>query len=83
MGATVTSFVALAPTGQRFYVYGEREIALALLSMPKASVVKARVSTAFGTRIGVEWCDDGPIATAHAETGLVIKELLSTESAKP
>jgi hypothetical protein len=80
MGATVACLVTLARSGQMFSIYGEREMAFALLSVPKGSVVKARASTAFGTRNSVEWCDDGPVATTNAEKGLVIKEIVSTAS---
>jgi hypothetical protein len=79
IGATVACTVSLARSGQTFAVYGEREMAFAMLSVPKGSVVTARVSTAFGTRTHVEWCDDGPVPTINAETGLVIKEILSTD----
>jgi hypothetical protein len=77
-GATVASQVAI-DSGQTFYIYGEREIALALLSVPKGSTVKARANTAFGTCIQVLWGDDGPIPETRAETGLVITQILSTE----
>jgi len=77
-GATVASQVSI-DSGQTFYIYGEREIALALLSVPKGSTVKARANTAFGTCIQVLWGDDGPIPETRAETGLVITKILSTE----
>ncbi len=74
-GATVASHVTL-DTGQTFYVYGERDIALALLQLPKSALVKARANTAFGTCTQVMWTDDGPIPETRAETGLAITQIL-------
>jgi len=80
-GATVASNVTI-DSGQTFYVYGERDVALALLKLPKGSTVKARANTAFGTCTQAIWTDDGPIPETRAETGLVITQILNTESAK-
>jgi hypothetical protein len=77
-GATVASHVTI-DSGQTFYVYGERDIAIALDSLPKGSIVRAVANTAFGTYTQVMWTDDGPIQEAHAETGLVITQILSAE----
>lgn len=76
-GASVACHVII-DSGQTFYVYGEREIALALLSLPKGSTVKARANTAFGTCIQVQWGDDGPIPETRAETGLIITQILDS-----
>jgi hypothetical protein len=80
-GATVASRVTI-DSGQTFYVYGERDIAIALDSLPKGSTVRAVANTAFGTYTQVMWTDDGPIPEAHAETGLVITQILSAEPPK-
>jgi hypothetical protein len=81
-GATVTSNVTL-DTGQTFYVYGERDIALALLQLPKNAIVKAVANTAFGTCTQVMWTDDaGPIAETRADTGLVITKILDLAETK-
>jgi hypothetical protein len=78
-GATVAAFVTL-DTGQRFFVYGERDIALALNSTPSGSTVRAIANTAFGTCTTVMWTDeDGPVPETRAETGLIITQILSTE----
>jgi hypothetical protein len=45
IGATVACYVTLAKSNQTFYLYGEREIALALLAVPKESFVRVRAST--------------------------------------
>ena len=79
IGAIVVCYNAfVANSGEILHVYGEREIALSLLSIPKKSVVTARANTAFGERIAVDWTDDGPITVRPAEKGLVITEILST-----
>jgi Domain of unknown function (DUF4062) len=80
-GATVASHVTI-DSGQTFYVYGERDIAIALISLPKDSIVKAIANTAFGTCTQALWTDDGPISETRAETGLVITRILSTEPSK-
>ncbi|MGH6863563.1 MAG: hypothetical protein ACRECN_04720, partial [Methylocella sp.] len=77
-GATVACQTTIA-SGQTFYIYGEREVALELLTVLKGSIVKARANTAFGTTIQVQWTDDGPLPETRAETGLVITQILSTE----
>jgi hypothetical protein len=83
VGATVACHVTIGNSDQTFYVYGERQIALALLAVPKNSFVRARASTVFGQRKDVEWSDDGPITMIRSEKGLVIKEILQTEPPKP
>ena len=77
-GATVACHTTIN-SGQTFYVYGERKIALELLSIPKGSTVKARANTAFGVSTQFIIADDEPVAERRAETGLVIMEILSTE----
>lgn len=77
-GATVTCQATIA-SGQTFDIYGEREVALELLSVPKGSIVKARANTAFGTTMQVLWTDDGPLPDTRAETGLVITQIFGTE----
>jgi hypothetical protein len=84
IGATVVCYnVQIGKSARTLHVYGEREIALALLSVPKNSIVTARANTAFGERTDVDWTDDGPIAVPQAEKGLVITEILSTKASKP
>ena len=84
VGATVVAYnVPIARSGETLNVYGEREIALALLTVPKDSVVTARANTAFGERMDAEWTDDGPIAVHRSEKGLVVTEILSTTPSKP
>ena len=80
-GATVTNSATLS-SGQSFSVYGEREIALALLELPKNSMVKARANTAFGICTQVLWTDDAPIPEMRSETGLIITEILDIEPPK-
>lgn len=77
-GATVAC-QATIDSGQTFYIYGEREIALKLLSMRKGSTVKARANTAFGIATQVIIADDEPVAERRAETGLVITQIMSSE----
>jgi len=77
-GATVASHVVIE-TGQSFYIYGERDMALALLKLPKGSVLKARANTAFGTCTSAIWSDDGPLPETRAESGLIITEILNAE----
>lgn len=79
-GATVASHVTVG-SGQTFYIYGEREIALTLLSIPKGSTIKARANTAFGIARQFLFADDEPVAERRSETGLVITQILSTEPA--
>jgi hypothetical protein len=80
-GATVAC-QATIQSGQTFYIYGERGIAIDLLSVAKGSTVKARANTAFGTTIQVMWTDDGPFPETRAETGLVITQILSSDPPK-
>lgn len=77
-GASVASHVTIE-TGQSFYVYGERDVALALLRLAKGSTVKARANTVFGTCTEAAWTDEGPIPEIRAETGLVITQILNAE----
>lgn len=76
IGATVTSFVTLGDSGQTVHVYGQREIALALLKVPKKSYVRAGATTAFGTRREVQYSEDGAITETSIQKGIVIKEIL-------
>jgi Domain of unknown function (DUF4062) len=77
-GASVASHVVIE-TGQTFYVYGERDIALSLLGLAKGSTVKARANTVFGICKQVIWTEDEPLPDIRAETGLVITEILNVE----
>ncbi|MFI5020551.1 MAG: DUF4062 domain-containing protein [Alphaproteobacteria bacterium] len=80
-GATVASHVTI-DSGQTFYVNAERDMALALLNVPKNATVNARANTAFGTCVQVMWTDDRPIPETRAETGLVITQILGAEPTK-
>jgi len=46
-------------------------MALALLKLPKGSVLKARANTAFGTCTSAISSDDGPLPETRAESGLI------------
>jgi hypothetical protein len=78
-GACVSAYVTLS-TGSRFHIFGERAIALALCTLPKNASVQAWAITAFGAYKRVDWTDDGPMTTPEVETGLIIKEILHTET---
>jgi hypothetical protein len=80
-GATVATHVTI-DSGQTFYVYGERDIALALHSLPKGSSVRAVANTAFGTCTQVLWTGEG-IPETRAETGLVITRIWGTDPPRP
>jgi hypothetical protein len=77
-GAAVACQAAI-DSGQNFSIYGERDIALELLSVPKGSTVTARANTAFGTCVQVLWGDDGPIPETRGESGLVVTQILGIE----
>jgi Domain of unknown function (DUF4062) len=78
MGACVFAFVTLS-TGSRVRIFGERDVALALCTLPKNASVHTRAVTAFGVYKRVDWTDDGPVTTPEVETGLIVKEVLRTE----
>ena len=78
MGASVYTYVILG-TGERFRIFGERDVAVALCKLPKKVRVHARAVTAFGVYQRVDWTDDGPVANLEMETGLIVKEIISTE----
>jgi len=79
IGATVVCYnVPIVSSGKTLHVYGERNIALSLLSISAGFIVTARASTAFGERMEVDWTDDGPIPVQRSEKGLVITEILGT-----
>ena len=78
-GACVSAYVTLS-TGGRFHVFGERAVALALCRLPKNARIHARAITAFGAYKRVDWTDDGPMTTPEVETGLIIKEIIHTET---
>jgi hypothetical protein len=78
MGACVFAFVTLS-TGSRVRIFGERDVALALCTLPKKARVHARAVTAFGVYKRVDWTDDGPMTTPEVETGLIVKEIIRTE----
>jgi hypothetical protein len=63
-------------------VYGERHIALAMISVPKHAIVRAVANTAFGTHTAVMWTEDDPIPEKHEERGLVVTQILNTELPK-
>jgi hypothetical protein len=75
IGASVCSYIKL-PTGDDFYIFGERDIAIALCKLPKGKKVHARCVTAFGAYTRVDWTDDGPVSVPSAETGLIVKEFI-------
>ena len=77
-GASVASQVTIE-SGQTFYVYGERDIALALLRLAKGSTVKAIANTAFGICTQAAWTEEGPLPDIRSETGLVITQILNIE----
>jgi hypothetical protein len=78
MGACVFALVTLS-TGSRLRIFGERDLALALYTLPKNASVQARAVTAFGVYKRVDWTDDGPVTTPEVETGLIVKEIIRTE----
>lgn len=78
MGACVFAYVTLS-TGSRVRIFGERDVALALCTLPKNARVHARAVTAFGVYKRVDWTDDGPVTAPEVETGLIVKEILRTE----
>jgi Domain of unknown function (DUF4062) len=78
-GACVFAFVTLS-TGGRVRIFGERDVALALCVLPKKARVQAQAVTAFGAYTRVDWTDDGPVTTPEVETGLIIKEIIHTET---
>jgi len=79
IGATVVCYnVPIVSSGKTLHIYGERNIALSLLSISAGFIVTARASTAFGERMEVDWTDDGPIPVQRSEKGLAITEILGT-----
>jgi hypothetical protein len=78
-GACVFAFLTLS-TGRRIRIFGERDVALALCMLPKNGKGHARAVTAFGAYKRVDWTDDGPVTTPEVETGLIVKEILHTET---
>jgi hypothetical protein len=78
VGASVFAVVTLS-TGSRFRIFGERDMALALCTLPKNARVYATAMTAFGAYNRVDWTDDGPMITPEVETGLIVKEILRIE----
>jgi hypothetical protein len=79
-GATVACQAAVG-SGQTFYIYAVRDMALELLRIPAGSMVTARANTSFGTTTQIMWTDEGPFPETRAETGLIITEILN--STKP
>jgi len=79
-GATVASTVLIAP-GKTFTIYGEREIALKLLSLPKGTMLRATANTVFGVSRQIMFSeeDDDPIIERQAEKGLLITQLLGED----
>jgi hypothetical protein len=78
-GATITTNARIDAT-TILNVHGERDIALALSSIPAGSKVRAVANTAFGTYTQIIWGDDGePIPETHGEKGLVITQILSAD----
>lgn len=79
-GATV-AFTANVGTGKTFTIYGEREIALRLLSTPNGTALKATANTAFGVSRQFMFSeeDDEPVLERRTEKGLVITQLLDED----
>jgi Domain of unknown function (DUF4062) len=78
-GATVTTHARI-DASTIFTVHGERDIALALASIPTGSKVRAVANTAFGTYTQVLWTDDPePTPETHGEKGLVITQILTVD----
>ena len=78
-GACVFAVVTLS-TGSRVRIFGERDVALTLCRLPKHAKVQAPAITALGAYKRVEWTDDGPMTTPEVETGLIVKEIITTET---
>jgi len=78
VGASVFAVVTLG-TGSRLRIFGERDMALALCTLPKNARVYTRAITAFGAYNRVDWTDDGPMITPEVETGLIVKEIVRIE----
>jgi hypothetical protein len=77
-GASVASQVVIE-TGQTFYIYGERDIALSLLRLARGSTVRARANTTFGICKQIIFTEDEPLPDIRVETGLVITEIMDVE----
>jgi hypothetical protein len=78
-GAPITTHARIDAT-TILNIRGERDIALALASIPTGSKVRAVANTAFGTYTQVLWTDDPePIPETHGEKGLVITQILGAE----
>jgi len=78
VGASVFAVVTLG-TGSRLRIFGERDMALALCTLPKNARVYTMAITAFGAYNRVDWTDDGPMITPEVETGLIVKEIVRIE----
>jgi hypothetical protein len=78
-GATVC-FHASIGTDQTFYIYGERSIAVELLSIPEGTTVRASANIAFGTMKEVVWGEDGPLSETRIEKGLVVTQIFDADS---
>jgi hypothetical protein len=74
IGASVVSHVKIN-NGDSFYIYGERETALALCNLPKKLKVKARATTAFGVYRRAIFAEDDIVINPEEENGLIIKEI--------
>jgi hypothetical protein len=79
IGATVVDKLALS-TGLAIQIFAERELALELCKIPKGSTITANAVTAFGAYNQPCFVDDDIVLTRETELGVVIKELLSTNS---
>jgi hypothetical protein len=81
IGATVVCYnVKVSESQEILHIYGQREVAVEMLSLPEDHMITARAITAFGQRVDVEWTDeDGPVSIRRAEKGIVITEILSAE----
>jgi len=78
VGASVFAVVTLG-TGSRLRIFGERDMALALCTLPKNARVYTMAITACGAYNRVDWTDDGPMITPEVETGLIVKEIVRIE----
>ena len=80
IGATVRAYGQV--NGRSMHVYGEGDMALTLLRLPKKTKLRVRAQTAFGVKEDAQWTDDGTITKKDVVCGLVIKEIIAKEPAE-
>jgi len=80
IGATVRSYNKPSGAGRNMYLYGEGDMAVSLMRLPKGTKVRVRAETAFGVEQDVRFHDDGTLVRKDSVIGLVIKEILGTDS---